>query len=99
MNYEVNSDLSRFCAIADEDQAWTVYNSRELCGTIKLSGEPQLGLHFEPRCLYVVIASNSRRDLFNELLVRPARPRAPCARRPALPVRRPPGASSPTRST
>ena len=35
---------------------------------MKLSGEPQLGLRFEPRCLYVVITSNTRRDLFDELL-------------------------------
>lgn len=51
-----------------------VYNSRELCGEVKLSGEPQLGLHFEPKCLYVVIAANSRSDLFNEMMVRSSSP-------------------------
>lgn len=68
VSYEASSDPAGRCAVANEEHAWTCYNSRELCGLVKLSGEPQLGLRFEPRCLYVVITSNTRRDLFDELL-------------------------------
>ena len=119
VNYEVDPDLSRFCAIADQEQAWTVraarslerpagdpttraqvYNSRELCGTVKLSGEPQLGLHFEPKCLYAVIASNSRRDLFNEMMVSLALPRGGSAATETAPLaRRLPDVCSRTPST
>lgn len=119
VNYEVDSDLSRFCAIANEDHAWTVslciqpppprpsptratlqvYNSRELCGEVKLSGEPQVGLHFEPKCMYVVVASSSRSDLFNEMMVRSSPPLCAVLSADHVSRRRPRAGSSPIRST
>ena len=67
VSYEVNTAKSLDCAIANPDIAWSVLQTREYCGELRLAGEMQIGLHFEPKCLYVVVATPSRSVLFDEL--------------------------------
>ena len=74
VSYEVNTAKKRECAIANPDIAWNVLQTREYCGELRLAGEIQIGLEFEPKCLYVVIVPATRSVLFDEFLVRPVLP-------------------------
>jgi len=56
------------CALPSPGKAVTFFNLREECETSVLGGEAVLGLTFEPRCMVVTIAADSRRDLFDQLL-------------------------------
>lgn len=68
VSYEVNT-AKRECAIANPDIAWNILQTREYCGELRLAGEMQLGLEFEPKCLYVVIVPATRSVLFDEFMV------------------------------
>lgn len=69
VSYDVNTAKKRDCAIANPDIAWNILQTREYCGELRLAGEMQIGLNFEPKCLYVVMVPATRSVLFDELMV------------------------------
>ena len=56
------------CALPAPGKAVTFLNLNEGCAQSVVAGEVVLGLTFEPRCMVVTIAPNSRKDLFDQLL-------------------------------
>lgn len=56
------------CALPTPGHAVTFLNFNELCATSIVPGERVIGITFEPKCMVVVIAPDSRRDLFNQFV-------------------------------
>ena len=56
------------CALPISGSGFTFMNLNEQCGISIVPGETITGLTFEPRCLVVTIAAESRKDLFDQLL-------------------------------
>ena len=56
------------CALPTPNNAHTFLNLNENCAKSVIPGETTIGLTFEPLCLVVVIASSSRKELFDDLL-------------------------------
>jgi hypothetical protein len=56
------------CALPSPEKAFTFLNLNEQCARSVVAGETVLGLTFEPRCMVVTIAADSRKDLFDQLL-------------------------------
>ena len=56
------------CALPTPGRAITFLNLNELCAPTVVPKEQVLGLTFEPLCMVITIATESRKDLFNQLL-------------------------------
>ena len=56
------------CALPAPEKAFTYLNLNEQCATSVVPGETVLGLTFEPRCMVVTLAAESRKVLFDQLL-------------------------------
>ena len=56
------------CPLPTPERAYTFLNLNEQCAASVVPGEHILGLTFEPQCMVVVIATESRKDLFDQLL-------------------------------
>lgn len=56
------------CALPTPGKATTFLNLNEQCARSVVAGEQVIGLQFEPRCMVVTLATESRRDLFDQLL-------------------------------
>ena len=56
------------CALPTPERAFTFLNLNEGCAPSVVPGETVLGLTFEPQCLVVAIATESRKDLFDQML-------------------------------
>jgi len=67
VNFNVNEDKPE-CALPIPGHAFTYLNLNEQCAESVVPGENVVGLPFEPRCMVVVIAPDSRRDLLDQLL-------------------------------
>jgi hypothetical protein len=67
VSFFVDSDLPE-CALPSPDKAFTYLNLNEQCARSVVAGETVLGITFEPRCMVVTIAADSRKALFDQLL-------------------------------
>ena len=67
VSYAANRDKPE-CALPTPNRARTFLNLNEACMESIIPGESVVGLDFEPKCLMVVIAADSRKDLFDQLL-------------------------------
>ena len=67
VNFNVNEDKPE-CALPIPGHAFTYMNLNEQCAESVVPGENVVGLPFEPRCMVIVIAPDSRRDLLDQLL-------------------------------
>jgi hypothetical protein len=67
VNFFENTDKPD-CALPIPNVAFTYMQLNEQCGLSVVPGENVVGLTFEPRCLIIVIAPDSRRALFDQLM-------------------------------
>ena len=67
VSYAANRDKPE-CALPTPNRARTFLNLNEACAESIVPGESVVGLDFEPKCLMIVIAADSRKDLFDQLL-------------------------------
>ena len=56
------------CPLPIPGRAVTYLNMNEACATSILPNETVIGLTFEPMCMIIVLATDSRMDLYNQLL-------------------------------
>ena len=68
VSFDVDADKADICPLPVPDHAFTAYNSDERCGRSVVNEPFASQYDFEPRCLVVVISSESRKALFNEFL-------------------------------
>ena len=54
-------------ALPEPENGLTFYQLNAGCGDTVVDDETVVGLEFEPRCLVVVVAASSRRELFEQL--------------------------------
>lgn len=69
VSFEVDPNRREECAKATTDGI-TFYNTRTACGHEIVAGENVIGLEWEPKCIYVVIAPDNEAQLFDEMMVR-----------------------------
>lgn len=68
VSFFVDSELPE-CALPAPGKAFTFLNLNRQCARTVVGGEHVIGLSFEPRCVVVTLATRSRRELLDQLLV------------------------------
>ena len=67
VNYEVDPTKAD-CALPVPEDALALLNTNQQCARVILPTELVSGFEFEPRCMIVVVAPDSERAMFNEML-------------------------------
>lgn len=69
VSFDVDSSKRTDCAMATADGI-TFYNTRAACGKEIIGGDLVIGLEWEPKCMYVVVAPDNQARMFDEMMVR-----------------------------
>ena len=67
VNFEVDTSTDD-CPLPSPNEGITLLNTNERCGRSIVGGEVIDGLQFEPNCLVIVVAAESQRELFSEMV-------------------------------